>query len=680
VLSRTTKQTAVTAVFLYVQAAAAFIAEENPMTGPADLIHRLTADPNASFALIARAGDSGRVEHVEVLTGPVRDVELLADIPLHDDAGSPQEVLAMVPYRQVRERGFEAHDDGAPLRCLLVQTHERIALDEVVESLPTDPVPLSDPGFDIADEEYAEIVRRVIADEIGRGEGANFVIRRDYTAGVDADPRIAALTWFRALLEHERGAYWTFAVVTPGHVAVGASPEAHVTARAGGRDEPSVVTMNPISGTFRHPEGGATVETLAAFLTDTKETEELFMVVDEELKMMSAVCSDGGRITGPHLKEMSRLTHTEYVLRGVSRLDPRDILRETMFAPTVTGSPMQNACAVIRRHEPTPRGYYSGVAALFTPRPDGGHDLDAPILIRTAYLVDGRLRVPAGATLVRHSDPYGEVSETHGKAAGVLGAIGAVPRARAVDPDEPAPRRPLAEDPRIAELLASRNARLAPFWLEPQGAEPGPLAGRTALVIDAEDRFTTMLAHQLRHLGLAVRIALWSEATDAEVDAAELVVCGPGPGDPRDAGSPRIARLREIVVRRLAGSGEGRAAPLLTVCLSHQILSDRIGLGLAPLASPHQGLQKTVDLFGEPASIGFYNTFTARLLPGVSRLTPSETRCGRVGEVEVAAEPETGDVYALRGRGFASVQGHLESILSRDGMRTLERLVTHALS
>ena len=46
--------------------------------------------------------------------------------------------------------------------------------------------------------------------------------------------------------------------------------------------------------------------------------------------MMSAVCSDGGRITGPHLKEMSRLTHTEYVLRGRSRLDPRDILRETM--------------------------------------------------------------------------------------------------------------------------------------------------------------------------------------------------------------------------------------------------------------------------------------------------------------------------------------------------------------
>ncbi|GGH46699.1 anthranilate synthase family protein [Microbacterium album] len=646
------------------------------MTGTADLIARLAADPESSFALIARdEPDTGAVEAVEVLTGPIADVELLADIPLHDETGAPREVLALVPYRQVRERGFEAHDDGVPLRCLLVESRATVPLADVMASLPTEPVPLHDAGFDVDDEEYADIVRRVIADEIGRGQGANFVIRRDYVARVDAEPRHAALTWFRALLEHERGAYWTFAVVTPDYIAVGASPEAHVSAQAAGAGTAGTVTMNPISGTFRHPAGGATVETLAEFLTDTKETEELFMVVDEELKMMSAVCSDGGRITGPHLKEMSRLTHTEYMLRGTSRLDPREILRETMFAPTVTGSPMQNACAVIRRHERVPRGYYSGVAALFTPREGGGHDLDAPILIRTAHLVDGQLRVPVGATLVRHSDPYGEVNETHGKAAGVLGAIGAVPRdTTPEDPDAPAPRRPLAEDPRIAELLASRNARLARFWLDPQDPVPGPLTGRSALVVDAEDRFTTMLAHQLRHLGLDVRIAHWSEPTDAEVDAAELVVAGPGPGDPRDGHSARIARMRHIVGRRLE-----TGAPLLAVCLSHQILSDRLGIGLTPLASPHQGLQKTVDVFGEPASIGFYNTFTARVLPGVARLTPSETRCGDVGTVEVAAD-DSGDVYALRGRGFASVQGHLESILSRDGMRTLERLVTHALA
>ncbi|RKT33746.1 phenazine biosynthesis protein phzE [Microbacterium sp. AG1240] len=637
------------------------------MTGPAPLsrLHAIAAGTEP-FALIARDGRT-----VEILTGDVVDVALLADIPLNDAEGTAREVLALVPYRQVVERGFVCRDDDAPLRCLVVDEHVAVTRDEALAALPSEPVPFEDAGFDIADEEYADIVRRVISDEIGRGEGANFVIRRDFTARVTADERTAALTWFRALLEHERGAYWTFAVITPGLVAVGASPEAHVIAREG------VVTMNPISGTFRHPAGGATAETLSEFLSSTKETEELFMVVDEELKMMSAVCSDGGRITGPHLKEMSRLTHTEYVLRGRSRLDPRDILRETMFAPTVTGSPMQNACAVIARHERGPRGYYSGVAALFTPsasNDDGAtHDLDAPILIRTAYLSDGRLRVPVGATLVRHSDPDGEVGETHGKAAGVLGAIGAIARDVPVaqhptaDPDSPAAaeRPSLADDPAVAELLASRNSRLAPFWMNPQESEVvGPFAGRRALVVDAEDRFTTMLAHQLRHLGLEVDIAPWAEVTDAQIDDAELVVSGPGPGDPRDTSNARIRRMREVVRRRREAG-----TPLLAVCLSHQILADSFGLDLAPLERPHQGLQKTVDLFGEEASIGFYNTFTAR-----------ESDAARTAGVEIAADPVTGDVYALRGAGFASVQGHLESILSRDGMRTLERLVAQALA
>lgn len=619
----------------------------------------LRADPTASFVLIARDG----ADTVELLSGDVRDVDLLADIPLAVD-GTPREVFAMVPYRQVRERGFVAQDDAAPLRCVVVDEHLHLPTAELLSALPSEPVALHDEGFDIADAEYAAIVENVIADEIGRGEGANFVIRRDFTANVDVDDRTAALTWFRALLTHERGAYWTFAVFTPGHIAVGASPEAHVVAQGG------IVTMNPISGTFRHPAGGATKETLVDFLASTKETEELFMVVDEELKMMSAVCSDGGRITGPHLKEMSRLTHTEYMLRGRSTLDPRDILRETMFAPTVTGSPMQNACTVIRRHEQKPRGYYSGVAALFSPNADGGHDLDAPILIRTVYLQDGALSVPVGATLVRHSDPMGEVSETHGKAAGVLGAIGAIDRDHVAearsDADAPGDAHALADDPTVAELLESRNARLAEFWLNPQGEDfTGPFAGRSAVVVDAEDRFTTMLAHQLRHLGLAVKIVPWNDAQDADLDAADLVVAGPGPGDPRDAQSARIARMRDVVTRRL-DSG----MPLLAVCLSHQILADRLGIALTPLDAPHQGLQKSVPVFGEDASIGFYNTFTARVAPGTSA----------VGDAEVSADADSGDVYALRGDRFASVQGHLESILSRDGIRTLERLVTHALA
>ncbi len=619
-------------------------------------LDELSADPTASFVLIARDG----ADTVELLTGAVTDVELLSDIPLTSE-GEPREVFALVPYRQVRERGFVAQDDGAPLRCIVVDEHLHLPTAAVLDALPTAPIPLRDEGFDIADEEYAAIVETVIADEIGRGEGANFVIRRDFTATVEADERQAA--------PPGSGLCSPMSAGPTGRSRC--SPRPH---RGGG--EPGGTRRGPRwrrhhephLGTFRHPAGGATKETLTDFLASTKETEELFMVVDEELKMMSAVCADGGRITGPHLKEMSRLTHTEYMLRGRSALDPG-----TSSARRCSPPPSPAPHAERLRRDPAARAQAAGLLLrrrrALHPNADGGHDLDAPILIRTVYLQDGELSVPVGATLVRHSDPHGEVSETHGKAAGVLGAIGAIDRDRVAearsDADAPGEPRRLADDPDVAALLSSRNARLAEFWLNPQGEDfTGPFSGRSALVVDAEDRFTTMLAHQLRHLGLDVTIASWDDVDDEAVETADLVVAGPGPGDPRDDASPRIARMREVVAARLQAH-----APLLAVCLSHQILADRMGIALTPLDAPHQGLQKAVPIFGEDASIGFYNTFTARVDPGT--LT--------VGAAEVSADPATGDVYALRGDGFASVQGHLESILSRDGIRTLERLVAHAL-
>ncbi|GAA1948261.1 anthranilate synthase family protein [Agromyces allii] len=655
--------------------AAAHPAEQSRDRPTALLASLLDAGADAPpFAVIRREHDAT----LDVLVGEVVDVDLLADIPLDGD-----EVLALVPFRQVRERGFEAHDDGAPIRCLVVRERAVLPVAEAIELLPRHPIAV-DLDVDVSDEAYADIVRRVIQEEIGRGEGANFVIRREFVGEVDVPPSTAVLGWLRALLEHEQGAFWTFAVHTPGLAAVGATPERHVSSIDG------LVSMNPISGTFRHDvltEADAETsvdERLLAFLHDVKEREELVMVVDEELKMMSAVCPEGGRIRGPFLKRMSRLTHTEYLLEGHSDLDPREVLRRTMFAPTVTGSPMGNACSVIARHEPTARGYYAGVFARFTPTA-AGYDVDAPILIRTAYLRDGRVSVPVGATLVRHSDPVGEVAETRAKAAGMLTALGAIPRAdAAARPTAPGTAAPGTAAPSVgpnaapdagatatatatavdphAELLAARNDQLAAFWRSPQHAhEP---RGRSALVIDANDDFTTMLAHQLRHLGLDVRLVPWHEAPDAASE--DLVVFGPGPGDPRDAADPRIARLRELIAARLEAD-----RPLLAVCLSHQVLSDLAGLELAPLPTPRQGVQLPIEVFGETAAIGFYNTFSA--------LAPDGSTTRRL-DLEVASDATTGVVHALRGRGVASVQGHLESVTSPDGLALLERLVDGVLA
>ena len=101
----------------------------------------------------------------------------------------------------------------------------------------------------------------------------------------------------------------------------------------------SYYEMNPISGTFRKdrnwPSRKAFKADLLKFLTDQKEINELFMVVDEELKMMARMCDRGGAIVGPLLKEMSRLIHSEYLLAGESDKDIFELFTDSMFAATV---------------------------------------------------------------------------------------------------------------------------------------------------------------------------------------------------------------------------------------------------------------------------------------------------------------------------------------------------------
>ena len=47
--------------------------------------------------------------------------------------------------------------------------------------------------------------------------------------------------------------------------------------------------------------------------------------------------------------------------------------------------------------------------------------------------------------------------------------------------------------------------------------------------------------------------------------------------------------------------------------------------------------------------------------------------------MELARDPADGAVHALRGRGFAGVQFHPESVLSPDGLAVLTELLTDLL-
>ncbi|MGZ4447895.1 MAG: anthranilate synthase family protein [Nocardioides sp.] len=610
-----------------------------------------------AWAIIRRSTRAGDRDTVGLVGGRRQVVESILDIPLAEgapDDGHIADRLVAIPFRQVRERGFEEHDDGTPLVVVDVETELEFSVAEVVAAIDDTGVELLDRGgFETDDEEYADLVAAIIRDEIGQGEGANLVVGRHYRATVADWGADKALTVFRRLLERERGAYWTYVLFTGDRYLIGASPERHVSIHGGD------VRMNPISGTFRIPGEGDTKRQLLDFLHDEKEIYELFMVVDEELKMMCDICNQGGQVLGPFLKPMSRLVHTEYLLAGRTDRDPREVLRDTMYAATVTGSPVENACRLIKQYESTGRGYYGAALAVLGRDADGGPVVDSPIVIRTADVgLDGRLTVTAGATLVRDSDAAYEVAETHAKAGGILSAFGLVPPAPTPSVDVAG----LVSDEDVLLALNARNRRLSTFWLTDQGGSaPDPrLAGRSAVILDGEDDFVNMLRHVLGVLGMTSEVVRHEDYAPGSLDGYDLVVVGPGPGDPRDDGDPKMGQLRAAVAALLEAE-----QPFLAVCLGHQALCHQIGIPLAYKDIVFQGTQSPVTLAGRTERVGFYNTFVGR----VDETTPLPAG------VEVDADPATGDVHAVRGPHYRGIQFHAESILTQHGYELLHDLV-----
>ncbi|UDY23688.1 anthranilate synthase family protein [Nocardioides sp. Kera G14] len=632
-----------------------------------------------AWALIRRSTRAGERETVGALGGTRSVVESIMDIPLETGVpadGHVADRLVAVPFRQVTERGFEAHDDGTPLVVVDIETEFELSVADVLEALPDTDFEFADRGgFTIDDASYEKIVEQIIDDEIGQGEGANLVIGRHFRAVIADWDAAKALTVFRRLLERERGAYWTFCFFTGDRYLIGATPERHVSMYGGD------VRMNPISGTFRLPSGGdaTTAEEAAAalkpqlleFLKDEKEIYELYMVVDEELKMMCEICNEGGQVLGPFLKPMSRLIHTEYLLAGRSSKDPREVLRDTMYAATVTGSPVENACRLIKEYEPEGRGYYAAALAIFGRDTSGAPVLDSPITLRTADVsIDGHLKVSAGATLVRDSDPAYEVAETHAKAAGILGAFGLVA------PAAPASQLGVAEvvaDEDVLLELNRRNRRLSQFWLTDQaGEDPDPrLAGKHVVILDGEDDFVKMIRHILGVFGMTSAVVRHEDYAPERFDGADLVIVGPGPGDPRDDADPKMGQLRAAVAYLME-----QERPFLSVCLGHQALCHTLGLSLGVKDIVFQGTQSAVPFTDHGRTrterVGFYNTFVGRVTVGPEGATLPEG-------VTVDADPETGDIHAIHGRHFQGIQFHAESILTERGFDLLHDLVSTLL-
>ncbi|MEI2819782.1 MAG: aminodeoxychorismate/anthranilate synthase component II [Marmoricola sp.] len=188
------------------------------------------------------------------------------------------------------------------------------------------------------------------------------------------------------------------------------------------------------------------------------------------------------------------------------------------------------------------------------------------------------------------------------------------------------------------------------------------MAGKSVVILEGEDDFVNMLAHVFSVLGMHPTILKRTDWTPDSFTGFDLVVVGPGPGDPRDGDDPKIALYRQAITG-LLHSGQ----PFLSVCLGHQVLCDQLGIGLAYKDIVFQGTQSEVDLFGHQERVGFYNTFVGR--------AGDELPAG----VTVAADPDSGDIHQVNGPHFRGIQFHAESILTENGFALIRGLMLDLL-
>lgn len=202
----------------------------------------------------------------------------------------------------------------------------------------------------------------------------------------------------------------SFLLRLDGVEAAGFSPEIVAAVDAEGQ-----VTAQPLAGTrARFGDRVLDAERRAELLTDGKEVFEHAIsvhLVQEELKSVSEAGSTA--VTEfMAVKERGSVQHLGSALRArlAPGRGPWDAFAALFPAVTASGIPKPAAYQCIRAHE-APRGLYSG--AVMVVGADG--TLDAALVLRSVFRVDGRTWLRAGAGIVAQSDPARELEETREK-------------------------------------------------------------------------------------------------------------------------------------------------------------------------------------------------------------------------------------------------------------------------
>ena len=182
------------------------------------------------------------------------------------------------------------------------------------------------------------------------------------------------------------------------------------------------------------------------------------------------------------------------------------------------------------------RRYYSSAVVLMGFDTNGKETLDSAITIRTMeFQKNGTVHLNAGATLVKDSDPRSETLETETKLKGALTAL-----TKSSQTTGQFPPKIVTESFPTAEQLQLRNVKLSKFWCEPARFNLNFLEGRQILMLDHEDDFVHMIGHMFKHRGAIISSIKPHKFDINSLSKDQLVVVGPGPGDPNSDTCPKM--------------------------------------------------------------------------------------------------------------------------------------------
>jgi salicylate synthase len=200
-----------------------------------------------------------------------------------------------------------------------------------------------------------------------------------------------------------------------GTTVAGFSPEIVVEVSPDGR-----VQTQPLAGT-RALTGDSKSDALlrADLLNDPKEIYEHAVSVKLATEELAGLCTAGSVVVEEFMtvKERGSVQHLASRVAGDLPADrgPWDAFGALFPAVTASGIPKAAAYSAIRRHEPHPRGLYSG--AVLTVDHTGA--LDTALVLRSVFREGSKQWLCAGAGIVEQSTPEREFEETCEKLASV---------------------------------------------------------------------------------------------------------------------------------------------------------------------------------------------------------------------------------------------------------------------